>query len=102
MLITGQYTKMLDLRWELEQYIECRGLERELEQQPYEYEQQRGFSRRLRLHPVRKGFSNGIYLKLRNGESGATGICCPALRAKYYLILLFGRQKGRRPGGYDR
>jgi len=90
MLILGQYTEMRDLRRQLEQHVECRGLERELEQQPYEFEQQRRVSCRLQLH-----------LKLQNGDSGAAGIYCPALRAKYFLILLFGRLLSRRPGGFN-
>jgi len=68
---------MLAILRQLEQQFECRGLERELEQQPDEFEQQRGLPCGLQLH-----------LKLRHGDSGATGICCPAL-GEIYLKLSF-------------
>lgn len=50
MVTLGQHTNMLAILRQLEQQFECRGLERELEQQPDEFEQQCGFSRGLQFH----------------------------------------------------
>jgi len=82
MVILGQYTNMSDLLRELEQRFLCRSLECELEQLSHEFQLQCGVSCRLQLYPVRKAFSNGVYLKSSSFESrnsGVTGICCPAL-----------------------
>lgn len=82
MVILGQYTNMSDLLRELEQRFQCRRLECELEQLSHEFQQQCGVSRRLQLHPVRKVFSNGVYLRsssFKSRNSGVTGIYCPAL-----------------------
>ena len=65
---------------ELEQHVECRRLERELEQQSGQLEQQCGFPRGLRLFP-----------QTSDEDSGATGIYYPAL-GELNLGPLFGRE----------
>ena len=84
----GQYMNMSSLVCELEQRCECWGLERQLEQLSDEFEQQRGLSRGLRLHP-----------QTLNRDSGATGVYCPAL-SEINQSLLFSRRKPKTRGFY--
>jgi len=72
---------VLDCLRELEQHVECRRLECELEQQPEQLEQQCWFPGGLRLFP-----------QTSNEDSGATGIYYPAL-GEINLGPLFGRIK---------
>ena len=67
--VNGQRIDMPHFLLQLEQQFECGRLGVQLEQRPVEFEQQCGLSRGLRLTPSNSG----------NGESGATGIRCPAL-----------------------
>lgn len=78
-MVIGQYINMSSVVRELEQQFECGSLVRQLEQQPDELEQQCGLACGLRLHP-----------QTLNRDSGATGICCPAL-GEINRNLLFGR-----------
>lgn len=67
--VNGQRIDMPHFLLQLEQQFECGRLGVELEQRPVEFEQQCGVSCGLRLPTSNSG----------NGESGATGIRCPAL-----------------------
>jgi hypothetical protein len=68
MAIGAAYQHVLDFVRELEQRRERRGLERELEQQPDEFERECGLSLGLRFFP-----------HTSDEDSGTTGICCPAV-----------------------
>jgi len=78
-MVNGQYLNMSSIWRELEQRFQCWSLERELEQQSDEFEQQCGFARGLQFH-----------LKSLKENSGTTGIYCPAL-SEININSLFGR-----------
>ena len=78
-MVNGQYLNMSSIRRQLEQLFQRWGLERQLEQQPDELEQQCGLSGGLQFH-----------LKSLKENSGAAGIYCPAL-SEINMDSLFGR-----------